>query len=125
MPDKEFWVRADEQKLRQVVMNLIDNAIKYTQKGRVEVLLEQQDKNIVMAVRDTGMGLQPGESKHLFQKFMRGAEASRYHTEGAGIGLYVAKKLLEEHQGEIWAESKGEGMGATFFIRLPEFYEGQ
>ncbi|MBU2036838.1 GAF domain-containing protein, partial [Patescibacteria group bacterium] len=122
-PDKEFWVRADEQKLRQVVMNLIDNAIKYTQKGRVEVLLEQQDKNIVMAVRDTGMGLQPGESKHLFQKFMRGAEASHYHTEGAGIGLYVARQLIEAHQGRVWAESEGEGKGSTFLVELAEWKE--
>ena len=123
MPDGEFWVRADEQKLRQVVINLIDNAIKYTQQGSVNVLLERQDKDIVMSVRDTGMGLQPGESEHLFQKFVRGAEASLYHTEGAGIGLYVAKRLINEHQGQIGASSPGEGQGSTFWIKLKEYEE--
>lgn len=123
-PDKEFWVKADEQKLRQVVMNLIDNAIKYTQQGSVEVLLERQDGQAVMAVKDTGIGLAPGEAEHLFQKFVRGSEASHYHTEGAGVGLYVARQLIEAHQGEVWVESKGEGQGATFFIKLPEFHEG-
>lgn len=122
-PDKEFWVKADEQKLRQVVMNLIDNAIKYTQAGSVEVLLERQGDNIVMAVKDTGIGLRPGEAEHLFQKFVRGSEASHYHTEGAGVGLYVARQLIEAHNGEVWVESKGEGQGATFFIKLPEFHE--
>ncbi len=120
-PAKEFWVWADEQKLRQVVMNLIDNAIKYTRQGSVDVLLEHQDGQIVMSVRDTGMGLQPGESNRLFQKFARGSEASLYHTEGAGIGLYVARKIIDEHQGRVWVESKGEGLGSTFYIKLPEY----
>ena len=120
-PDKEFWVKADEQKLRQVVMNLIDNAIKYTQQGEVQVLLEHKDGQAVMAVRDTGIGLRPGEAEHLFQKFVRGAEASHYHTEGVGVGLYVAKQLIEAHQGRVWVESEGEGLGSTFFIELPEW----
>lgn len=122
-PDGEFWVKADEQKLRQVVMNLIDNAIKYTQKGSVEVILEHQDGQAVMSVKDTGIGLAPGENEHLFQKFMRGQEASHYHTEGAGVGLYVAKQLIEAHQGKVWAESEGEDKGTTFYIKLPEWKE--
>ncbi|KKT26211.1 MAG: hypothetical protein UW11_C0019G0022 [Parcubacteria group bacterium GW2011_GWA2_43_9b] len=120
-PDSEFWVWADEQKLRQVAMNLIDNAIKYTQQGSVEVYLEHKDGQAVMAVKDTGMGMHLGESEHLFEKFVRGSEASRYHTEGAGVGLYVAKKIIEEHKGEVWAESPGDGLGSTFFVRLPEW----
>lgn len=119
-PDEEFWVWADEQKLRQVAMNLIDNAIKYTQKGEVAVTLQRQGENIVMSVRDTGMGLRPGESERLFQKFVRGADASHYHTEGAGVGLYVAKQLIEAHKGRVWAESPGDGLGSTFFIEIPE-----
>jgi len=121
MPDKEFWVRADEQKLRQVVMNLIDNAIKYTQRGSVSISLEHKDGWAMMAVKDTGMGMHPGENERLFEKFMRGADASHYNTEGAGVGLYVAKKLIEEHKGKIWAESPGDGLGSTFFIGLPEY----
>ena len=74
-----------------------------------------------MAVKDTGIGMPPGEKEHLFEKFMRGSEASHYHTEGVGVGLYVAKKLIEEHKGKIWAESPGEDKGSTFFIKLPEY----
>ncbi|TSC53306.1 MAG: hypothetical protein LiPW39_345 [Parcubacteria group bacterium LiPW_39] len=120
-PQKELWVRADEQKLRQVVMNLIDNAVKYTDKGSVKVSLKEKDGQVQMSVRDTGMGLRPDEIANLFQKFVRGPEASRYHTEGAGIGLYVSKLLIGEHQGRIWVESEGEGKGSTFFIKLPEY----
>jgi len=56
----------------------------------------------------------------LFQKFVRGQEASRYHTEGAGIGLYVARQLIEAQKGQVWAESEGENKGSTFFIKMPE-----
>ncbi len=125
--EKELWVRADEQKLRQVVMNLIDNAVKYTEKGSVEVSLRElsspgeKESQIQMSVGDTGMGMRPEEIANLFQKFVRGPNAPRLHTEGAGIGLYVAKQLIEAHQGRIWAESEGEGKGSMFFIKLPEW----
>jgi signal transduction histidine kinase len=120
-PEKELWVWADEQKLRQVVINLIDNAVKYTDKGSVKVLLEEKGDQVQMSVGDTGMGMRPEEIANLFQKFMRGPNAPRLHTEGAGIGLYVAKQLIEAHHGRIWAESEGEGKGSTFFIKLPEW----
>jgi len=119
-PDENIWVWADEQKLRQVAMNLIDNAIKYTPQGSVEVTLARVDGNVQMAVKDTGMGMKEGEAENLFQKFVRGQEASRYHTEGAGIGLYVARQLIEAQKGQVWAESEGENKGSTFFIKMPE-----
>lgn len=120
LSDEEFWVWADEQKLRQVVMNLVDNAIKYTQQGSVEVALERQGSDIIMSVKDTGMGMSQGDIDNLFQKFARGGNAARLHTEGAGIGLYVAKNLIEAQNGRVWAESQGEGKGSIFFVRLPE-----
>jgi len=118
--DEPFFVWADGEKLRQVIMNLIDNAIKYTEKGCVSVFLEKSGNACQFAVKDTGMGMQPDEITKLFQKFVRGANAPRLHTEGAGVGLYVAKKLIEEQKGQVWAESEGEGKGSTFFVRMPE-----
>jgi len=123
LSDPELFVKADEQKLRQVVMNLVDNAIKYTEKGKAEVFLKERDGKIEFSVKDTGMGMKPEEIANLFQKFVRGSEASHYHTEGAGIGLYVARQLIEAHQGRVWAESEGEGKGSTFLVEVPEFKE--
>jgi signal transduction histidine kinase len=121
LPEQELFVKADDQKLRQVVMNLIDNGVKYTDKGKVEVFLKEQDGKIIFSVKDTGMGMKEEEIQNLFQKFVRGSEASHYHTEGAGIGLYVARQLIEAHQGRVWAESEGEGKGSTFLVELPEW----
>jgi len=123
LPDQDLFVKADEQKLRQVVMNLIDNAIKYTEKGKAEVSLKESDNKVQFSVKDTGMGMKPEEITNLFQKFVRGSEASHYHTEGAGIGLYVARQLVEAHMGRVWAESEGEGKGSTFLVELPEWGE--
>lgn len=117
------FVWADESKLRQVLMNLIDNAVKYSFKGSVTVSLEQKDNQINVAVKDTGIGMSLEEMDSLFQKFVRSPKATHLHTEGSGIGLYVAKKLIEEHQGTIWGESRGEGEGSTFHVSLPEYNE--
>jgi signal transduction histidine kinase len=124
-PAEPLFVRADEQKLRQVALNLVDNAIKYTPKGGVEVEVERKNGSILLSIKDTGMGFKEDEKNQLFQKFVRGNNAPRLHTEGAGIGLYVAKKMLEEHKGEVWAESEGEGKGSTFFVKLPEWTEAR
>jgi len=123
LPEGDLFVKADEQKLRQVVMNLIDNAIKYTEKGKAEVFVKEIDGKIQFSVKDTGLGMKPEEIAGLFQKFVRGSEASHYHTEGAGIGLYVARQLIEAHQGRVWAESEGEGKGSTFLVEMAEWQE--
>lgn len=123
-PAKEIFVLADGEKLRHIVFNLIDNAIKYTEKGEIEVFLEKTpDDFIQFKVQDTGVGIDKKELPNLFKKFSRGANAPRYHTEGVGIGLYVAKRMMEEHKGEIWAESAGDGKGSAFFVKLPEWQE--
>lgn len=112
-------VKIDEEKARQVVMNLIDNAIKYTKKGSVSVSVSQADKNIEFCVADTGMGIKKDDLPHLFQKFSRGTGISLIHTEGTGLGLYVARMMMEAHGGRIWAESEGEGRGSKFCFSLP------
>lgn len=118
---EKMYVRADEAKLRQVIMNLIDNAIKYTPSGSVEVKLEKIDQKVRLSVRDTGIGIDKEEMEMLFGKFVRGKGTQRLWTEGTGLGLYVASKILEEHKGKIWGESQGEGRGSTFFVELPAY----
>jgi len=112
-------VNGDANKLRQVVLNLIDNAFKYTASGSVTVLLAGHGKNINLAVTDTGVGLDEAEIRALFQKFSRGAEQGRSHTEGLGLGLYVARLIAEAHGGELLVSSPGKGKGSTFTLTLP------
>lgn len=112
-------VRIDEEKIRQVVMNLTDNAVKYTKKGSVTVSLREADGLVEFCVADSGMGVSKKDLSNLFQKFSRGTGTSLIHTEGTGLGLYVAKMMMESHRGRIWAESDGEGRGSKFCFTLP------
>jgi signal transduction histidine kinase len=112
-------VRIDEEKIRQVVMNLIDNAIKYTKAGTVTVSLKEDDGGIIFTVSDSGMGINPLDISKLFKKFSRVAGTNLVHTEGTGLGLYVARTMIEAHKGRIWAESDGEGLGSRFSFWLP------
>ncbi|MFA5358267.1 MAG: ATP-binding protein [Patescibacteria group bacterium] len=119
-PDKPLpKVKMDTDKLRQVLMNMVDNAIKYTTKGGIRVSVYQEGRNLVLKVIDTGMGIDPVDLPNLFQKFSRGQGMSKVHTEGVGLGLYVAKQMLEAHGGKIWAESKGKDLGSAFCITIP------
>lgn len=108
----------DPKKIREVVMNLMDNAIKYTQEGRVDVYLEVNNGEIVYKVVDTGRGMAKDDIGKLFKKFSRVGGAALVHTEGTGLGLYIAKQIIMKHNGKIWAESKGEGFGSTFALAL-------
>ena len=108
------------------MINLIDNAIKYTEKGeiKVEVLIrsssvEGMEKNVLVKIKDTGIGLSPEKMTHLFEWFSRGNGAMRLDAGGFGLGLYIAKKIIEKAGGKIWAESPGENQGTTFFFTLP------
>ena len=112
-------VTIDQEKIRQVVMNIIDNSVKYTAKGTVTVSLKQVENNIEFCVADTGMGIEPDDMPRLFQKFQRGTGTFLVHTEGTGLGLYVAREMIEQHKGKIWAESKGKNKGSKFIFTLP------
>ncbi len=109
---------ADHEKLRQVMNNLIDNAIKYTKRGSILVELFKEGDGIRFQVTDTGMGITPEEKKNIFQKFQRGQQ-SLTRSAGLGLGLYVAKVIITEHRGKIWAESKGRDKGAMFAFTIP------
>ncbi len=111
-------VLADREKIRQVISNLIDNAIKYTRQGGVTVSAEQTKDSILVKVNDTGKGVTAKEAGRIFAKFGRGEGATKF-SAGLGIGLYLARVIVEQHQGKIWVESKGKDQGATFIFSLP------
>jgi len=121
-------VRADAGKLRQVISNLVDNALKYTPKGRVDIRFSHDKKNrtALLCISDTGIGIAPGDMPRLFERFSRGSHdgGRRLYTEGTGLGLYVARQMIEAHRGRIWAESDGSGRGSKFCIELPEISGG-
>jgi len=110
---------ADEMKVRQVVMNFIDNALYYTINGKVLVNLYDEGENVRFEVTDNGIGVPKEQQKHLFTKFYRAENARATRPDGTGLGLFMAKKVIEEHHGEIIFHSK-EGKGSTFGFRLPK-----
>ncbi len=117
-----WWhIKADGPKLKQVILNLIDNAVKYTPKGSIHIhLFETTDKKIRLEIKDTGVGIAPLTMPKLFAKFSRAENASETNILGTGLGLYVAKMMVEAFEGKIWAESEGEGKGSTFVVELKE-----
>ena len=100
-------------------MNVLDNAIRYTQEGGITVKLKTQNSKLKIIISDTGEGLTKEEISKLFKSFSRGEAGTKFWTEGAGLGLYLARKFVEMHGGKIWAESEGKGKGSTFYIELP------
>jgi len=89
-------------------------------KGGLTLSLEVTDSRIRIISRDTGMGISEEELKNLFGRvFERGKEAQKVFTTGRGIGLYIAARIIEAHNGRVWAESEGKGKGSTFFVELP------
>ncbi|MES2985767.1 MAG: ATP-binding protein [Patescibacteria group bacterium] len=114
-----FNVRADRTKLKQVIMNIIDNSIKYTPKGSITITACRKTDGIVrVEVSDTGVGISAEVMPKLFVKFSRAPDASQANILGTGLGLFIAKSFVEAHEGHLWAESAGEGKGSTFIIEL-------
>lgn len=130
-------IEADGSKTREVISNLIDNALKYTKRGGVTVKAEflnnqtwnvahlggkaeTMNGNIVkISISDTGMGVPDTELPYLFSKFSRGKDTSRLHVTGTGLGLYVGKNIIEAQHGRIYVESEGSGKGSKFIVELP------
>jgi signal transduction histidine kinase len=118
LPTKEkIFVNADQGKLREVITNLIDNAIKYSPKGSVDVSVTHQDGKVLIAVKDTGVGVEEETKKILFKEFSR-ADVQKVNILGTGLGLYLAKIFIDAHKGRIWVESEGKDKGSTFYVEL-------
>ena len=115
----ELMVDIDISKVRQVFTNLIDNAIKYSKQGdRIEVSCVKDEAEVIFFVRDTGIGIPQKQQKRLFEKFFRADNAVLSETDGTGLGLYIAKAIVEAHNGKVWFDS-AENKGTTFYIKLP------
>ncbi|OGZ02600.1 MAG: hypothetical protein A2946_01535 [Candidatus Liptonbacteria bacterium RIFCSPLOWO2_01_FULL_53_13] len=116
-PPEAAWVNADAQKLKQVVQNLIDNAIKYTPLGFVKVEVAPKESTYVLSVTDSGLGIPEELITHLFEEFIRD-ERVKKDILGTGLGLFIARKIVDAHSGKIWAESGGKDKGSRFYVAL-------
>jgi NtrC-family two-component system sensor histidine kinase KinB len=119
-PDHELkQASVDPEKMRVVFQNLIENAIKYSDKGgRVFVNIDEKEAIIEISVRDTGIGIAPEDQSKVFQKFFRAPNAQAQDVVGSGLGLYTTQKIIERHKGKLWFASI-PGEGTTFFVSVP------
>lgn len=117
---QKFIARMDKNKIYEVISNLVDNAINYTQKGRITVncAIDSNSKNaIIVSIKDTGIGIPSSFKDKIYQRFSRSDNAQEIRPDGTGIGLYVAKSFIEAHHGSLWFESK-LNKGTTFYIKI-------
>lgn len=117
--DKKYFVNGDKEKLRQVLINIIDNGMKYTKEGQIEINLNLEKEKVLLSIKDTGVGISPNIIKTLFKKFSRGDRAE-LNTSGSGLGLYLVREIIDAHHGRAWVESEGLGKGSTFFVEINE-----
>ncbi|MFH1535137.1 MAG: HAMP domain-containing sensor histidine kinase, partial [Patescibacteria group bacterium] len=110
---------ADPIKLKEAITNIIDNAIHYSAEGEVEISVRRKQDQIIIEVKDTGIGMSKNDQRMLFTKFSRGEGILQIHPNGTGLGLFIAKKMLEAMGGTITAESKGKGKGSKFTLTIP------
>lgn len=112
-------VAADPSRLQQIMLNLIGNAVKYTQpEGLVRIKAEQRDTMMRISIQDNGMGISPEDQAHIFERFYRVRRPETDSIEGTGLGLAIVKSLVEAHSGQIGLESR-LGEGSTFYVLLP------
>ncbi|MGI0020304.1 MAG: sensor histidine kinase [Nitrososphaera sp.] len=110
---QDMEVEADATRITQVLSNLLGNSLKFTKKGRITITARKDGSQVVVAVRDTGTGIDPDIIPRLFTKF------STKSDSGTGLGLFISKSIVEAHGGRIWAENNPDGKGATFAFSLP------
>lgn len=112
-------VNIDKTKIKRVFQNLLSNAISYSARGgHIDIVLKKNKKEIIFSVADSGIGIPKDQQEKLFDKFFRGSNAAKIQPNGTGLGLFIAKSLVEAHKGRIWFEST-EGKGTTFYFSLP------
>lgn len=110
---QDVYIQADRGRITQVVANLLDNALKFTKEGTITVSTENKNGQVVISVKDTGSGIDPGIMPRLFSKFATKSD------RGTGLGLFISRSIIEAHDGTIWCTNNTEGKGATFAFSLP------
>ena len=115
-----IYIEADRSRIYQVILNLLNNAIKFTKEGTIVITAAAEEKKkdghseVIVSVKDTGQGIDSEILPRLFTKF-----ATKSETGGTGLGLFISKSIVEAHGGKIWAENNADGKGATFSFSLP------
>lgn len=112
-------ISMDDEKIRHVVFNFIDNAIKYSDKGKIHVSWLTEKNGVSVRVKDEGFGFEKEDEVNFFQKFYRGKNVDGTNVSGTGLGLYVCRKFIEAHGGYVWAHSPGLGKGSEFGFWIP------
>jgi signal transduction histidine kinase len=112
-PDRTIFITGDKLRLNQVLLNLLDNAGKFTKKGSITITTSIMSKKVQVTVKDTGVGIHPEIFPKLFSKFVTKSD------RGTGLGLFISKSIIEAHGGKIWAKSSSQQEGATFIFTLP------
>ena len=120
LPPEPVWLTADRDAVKQVLLNLLDNAIKYSpQRKEVEVEVSPKAQKVEMSVSDRGIGIPAGETSKIFEKFHRAPEAVRINPKGVGLGLKIVRHIMEAHGGEVIVESRPGG-GSAFRLIFPK-----
>ncbi len=119
-----YLANVDPERIREVLTNLFDNAVKYTEEGKITIGFSGTQDTVTISIADTGAGIPAEDIRHLFQKFYRVDNSATQKVGGTGLGLFISKKIIELYHGRIWVESK-LGEGSTFFIELPRLDQGK
>lgn len=118
-PEKQFTVLVDSTKIRAVLQNLLENAIKYTMNGgTITIRIEEREASVLVTIADNGIGIPKEQQVQIFSRFFRAGNAVKMEPGGTGLGLYMVKKIIEQHGGTCWFESE-EGKGSSFYFTLP------
>ncbi|MFH1292355.1 MAG: ATP-binding protein [bacterium] len=112
-------IYGDAEKIRHVLFNFIDNAIKYSDKGMIQTDIRKERNGLAVRVIDNGLGFNKTDEMNFFQKFYRGENVKGVNVNGTGLGLFVCKMFIEAHRGRIWAHSEGKGKGSEFGFWIP------
>jgi signal transduction histidine kinase len=120
LTEGNYSIVGDNLNLSEAIKNLIDNSIHYTLEGGIDVNIESKEKEVILKVKDTGIGLSPNDKSRLFKSGGRGEDSLKINVNSTGYGLAFVKGVVVAHGGKAWAESEGKGKGSLFVIELPK-----
>ena len=118
VPADMALARGDAGRITQCLMNLAGNALKFTQQGRVAIVVKQRGRDVLYSVSDTGIGIPADKRESIFSEFKQGDASVASEFGGTGLGLSITRKFVEMHGGRVWVESE-VGKGSTFFMHVP------